>query len=179
MKALLLGLVAMTVLAAPAQAGFMSAYTELDLDQCLVLEADDFQVRWSCPGYKGYPLLVVEADLRFMLAYGFGADQQQLQSLPQFNYLGEKLEWRLSNDLGRWLPVASIVRYFTAGGTPEDPEGQTLVVTQLSEGRVCHIAYVDALANADANELARQAADKAGNFDCEKDEVARLGKVSP
>ncbi|UXN74462.1 hypothetical protein N8D56_04770 [Devosia sp. A8/3-2] len=39
-----------------------------------------------------------------------------------------------------------------------------LVVTQLAEGQTCHIAYIDALANDNANELARQAADKAGKF---------------
>ena len=167
--------------AAPAHAEFTSAYTDLDLDQCLVLEADDFGASWSSPRYKRYPLLVMEGDLRFALAYGFNVDAEPVsfQTLPPFNYLGAKLEWRLSNDLGRWMPVATIVRYHTANIETGEDEGQVLVVTQVMEGNTCHIAYVDARANADANELARQAADRmAGRFDCMSDEIEIVGRFA-
>lgn len=159
-----------------AQSGFTSAYTDINLDECLVLNADDFGVRWSCPGYRGYPLMVMEGDLRFALAYGFNIDRnpRTFETLPPFNHLGGKLEWRLSNASGRWLPIATIVRYFTSDESGE-MSGQVLVVTQIADGNSCHIAYVDARANADANELARQAADKAGNFDCAADEVETIG----
>jgi hypothetical protein len=53
-----------------------------------------------------------------------------------------------------------------------------LVVTQLAEGNSCHIAYVDALANKDANELARAAADKSGKFNCAKDEPEVIGEFT-
>lgn len=173
---------AVTVCTLPvaAQSGFTSAYTDLDLDLCLVLEADDFGASWACPGYKGFPLLVREGDLRFSVAYGFNPDQNSVgfQTLPPFNYLGETIEWRLSNAMGRWFPIATIVRYHLEN--PDDPgkAGQVLVVTQIAEGNSCHIAYVDARANADANVLARQAADKAGEFDCASDEVAVVGAFS-
>lgn len=175
-----LGLVALGgVLTAPvqAQSGFTSAYTDLDLAQCLVLDADDFGASWSCPGYKGFPLMVEEGDLRFSLSYGFDADENSagFQTLPPFNRLGEKLEWRLSNALGRWFPIATIVRYHTAHPETGEDFGQVLVVTQIQEGNSCHIAYVDARANTNANELARQAADAAGDFDCATDEVEVIG----
>lgn len=177
MKSILTSLVAIAAFASPAHAAFNSAYTDLDLDQCLVLEADDFSVVWSCPGYKGYPLKVSEGDLRFSLQYGFDPDDSSgFQTLPPFNHLGPKLEWRLSNELGRWMPIATIVRYFTADPETGEDKGQVLVVTQLLDGNSCHIAYVDALANANANELAREAADKAGDFDCATDEVEVIGK---
>ncbi len=163
---------------AEAQSGFTSAYTDLDLTQCLVLEADDFGASWACPGYKGYPLLVREGDLRFSLAYGFEAEansQHGTQTLPPFNRLGEKLEWRLSNGSGRWLPVATIVRYHTADPETGEDKGQVLVVSQIAEGNSCHIAYVDALANEGANELAREAADQAGDFDCANDTPEVIG----
>ena len=163
-------------LASPAYAGFNSAYTDINLDQCLVLDSDDFGTTWSCPGYKGYPLMVSEGDLRFSLIYGFGAKMADGQTLPPFNHLGQKLEWRLSNAKGRWLPIATIVRYHTAAPDTGEDEGQILVVTQLVEGNTCHIAYIDALANPDANELARQAADESGDFDCETDEIETIGK---
>ncbi len=176
MKRLLLGALGALALATPALADFTSAYTDLDIDQCLVLEADDFGVVWSCPGYRGYPLMVTEGDLRFSLIYGFGAKPQDGQTLPPFNNLGGKLEWRLSNDMGRWFPVATIVRYHTADPETGEDKGQVLVVTQLVEGNSCHIAYIDALANANANEMARVAADKAGDFDCASDAVEIIGR---
>jgi hypothetical protein len=163
----------------PAQAAFNSAYTDLDLDQCLVLEADDFSVSWSCPGYRGYPLMVSEGDLRFSLRYGFNIDKDRgWQSLGPFNHLGAKLEWRLSNALGRWMPIATIVRYFTADPETGEDSGQVLVVTQLVEGNTCHIAYIDARANSNANEMARAAADKSGDFDCASDAVEIIGKFT-
>lgn len=169
-----------SVLPAAAQSGFTSAYTDLDLDQCLVLDADDFGASWACPGYKGYPLMVQEGDLRFSLSYGFNVDKNSagFQTLPPFNHLGSRLEWRLSNALGRWMPVATIVRYYTADAETGEDSGQVLVVSQIAEGNSCHIAYVDAKANANANELARQAADKAGDFDCANDEVETIGAFS-
>ncbi len=175
MKQLLVAALALAV-ATPAHAAFNSAYTDINLDECLVLDADDFGASWSCPGYKGYPLMVTEGDLRFSLVYGFGAKAADGQTLPPFNRLGAKLEWRLSNDLGRWMPIATIVRYYTADPETGEDKGQVLVVTQLVEGNSCHIAYIDALANKDANELAREAADKSGDFDCATDEVEIIGK---
>jgi hypothetical protein len=176
MKFILAPALAVLALATPAQAAFNSAYTDIDLDECLVLDADDFGASWACPGYKGYPLMVTEGDLRFSLVYGFGAKAADGQTLPPFNRLGEKLEWRLSNDLGRWMPVATIVRFYTADPETGVDKGQVLVVTQLVEGNSCHIAYIDAVANANANELARQAADASGDFDCASDEVEIIGK---
>ena len=117
MKLTLATALATIALASPAHAAFNSAYTDIDLDECLVLDADDFGASWSCPGYKGYPLMVTEGDLRFSLIYGFGARAADGQTLPPFNRLGDKLEWRLSNELGRWMPIATIIRYHTA-----DPE---------------------------------------------------------
>lgn len=183
MPRLLLPLIAGLLLVAgpaAAQSGFNSAYTDINLDQCLVLDADDFGASWSCPGYKGYPLMVEEGDLRFSLSYGFNVDKNRtgFQTLPPFNTLGPRLEWRLSNASGRWLPIATIVRYHTADPETGVDKGQVLVVTQLVEGNTCHIAYVDARANANANELARQAADQAGDFDCATDEVETIGEFS-
>jgi hypothetical protein len=52
-----------------------------------------------------------------------------------------------------------------------------LAVTRLPPGEVCHVAYVDAQANPNPNELARKAADDlARNFRCGKDEVKVIGE---
>jgi hypothetical protein len=167
-----LGLLAM--LAGPAAAQRMeSLYTDLDLDQCSVIEAHDMGATFACPGYKGIPVMVGEGDLRFFVSYGLTSTTERAaeQTLPPFNHLGPRIEWRLSNAEGGWKPVATILRWFTASidasGNTGKEEGQVLVVTQIRPGATCHIAYVDARANADANALARQAADRlAGDFDC-------------
>jgi hypothetical protein len=59
-------------------------------------------------------------------------------------------------------------------GRPTDKP--MLVVTRLPPGPVCHVAYVDAQANRDANALARKAADEfARDFQCAKDKVKVIG----
>lgn len=180
LQRLFLVLVISAVTPAMARAGFTSAYTDLDIEQCLVLEADDFGASWACPGYKGFPLMVQEGDLRFSLSYGFNPEKNAtgFQTLPPFNNLGSRLEWRLSNEKGYFFPIATIVRYHTADPETGENKGQVLVVSQIQEGNSCHIAYVDALANADANALARAAADKAGKFNCAKDEPEVIGKFA-
>lgn len=163
--------------AAPARAAeVMSAYTDINLDECLVMESDDFGTMWACPGYKGMPVYVAEGDLRFMVSFGFGADRERAaeQTPGPFNTLGPRIEWRLSNAGGAWRPFAAIVRYHLdkpEGGTG----GQVLAVIRIAPGATCHVAYVDARANADANDLARQAADeRARDFDC-ADEPETVG----
>lgn len=159
------------LLASPVAAQqFDSAYTELDVAACTVLSTDEMGATWACPGYRGYPVWVAEGDLRFFVSYGFGAPQQPAasQTLWPFNELGPRIEWRLRREAGGWVPFATILRFYT------EPEpgyrGQALVVTRLGPDGVCHVAWIDARANADANQLARDAADNiAPLFACGQD----------
>ena len=157
--------------AAPAFAQQInSAYTDVDLDACTVIHADDFGAQWACPGHRGIPVWIAEGDLRFFVSYGFGAPDERAatQTLPPFNTLGPRIEWRLSNADGSWRPFATILRYKL--DREDEPAGQVLVVTRLAPGETCHVAYIDAQANSDANELAREAADElAPDFDCENE----------
>lgn len=161
---------AATLLAAfPATAQQIdSAYTDVDLDQCSLIHADDFGAQWACPGYKGMPVWIAEGDLRFFVSYGFGAPDERAasQTPPPFNTLGPRIEWRMSNEDGSWKPFATILRFHTNREEGED-DGQVLVVTRLEPGATCHVAYIDANANSEANALAREAADElARDFDC-------------
>lgn len=160
--------------AALAQGNIDSVYTDVNLDDCIVLKADDFGASFACPGYKGFPLYIAEGDLRFFVSYGFGAPDEMAagQTLPAFNVIGDTLEWRVSNRTGDFVPFATILRYFTQEGDGSQPDGQVLVVTKIEEGNTCHIAYVDARAVTDANTIARQLADEnAHDFDCDTDAV--------
>lgn len=160
--------------AAPALAATDSTYTDINLDECLLLHADDFGAEWACPGYRGYPLWISEGDLRFFISFGFGAPDEPAatQTMPQFNYLGDTLEWRLTNETGDFRPFAAIVRYhLDEGSGEEDDTSQVLAVIKVAPGNTCHIGYVDATLVPDANEQARAIADNdAPDFDCETDE---------
>lgn len=158
-----------------AQAQFnQSEYTDVDLDACTVIQSDDFGSTWACNGYKGIPVMIAEGDLRFFVSYGLTSTEEKAatQTLPPFNHLGPKIEWRLSNVGGGYKPFATVLRFFvqrTDDSGAEIAEGQVLVVTRIEPGATCQTAWIDALANPNANELAREAADKAADFDCEND----------
>ncbi|HUV32433.1 MAG TPA: hypothetical protein VMW31_02580, partial [Devosiaceae bacterium] len=145
--------------------------TDFDLSECTLLDADEFGARWACAGYKGYPVWIAEGDLRFFVSYGFYAPEQPAagQTPGPFNTLGPRIEWRMTDEDGNWRPIATIVRYLTE---PPDYRGEMLVVTRLGPEGVCQVAWIDARANPDANELAREAADTlAPDFDCAQQPV--------
>jgi hypothetical protein len=166
----LLPALAMAFVALPAAAQHVeSAYTDLDLNLCSVVTSDDFGTTWACPGYKGLPVMVAEGDLRFFVSYGLRSPDEPAagQTPPPFNHLGPRIEWRLTNAAGGWRPFATILRWYVADPEDSGRNGEILVVTRLEPGATCHIAYVDALASKDANQLARDIADKrAADFDC-------------
>lgn len=100
------------------------------------------------------------------------------QTIPPFNNLGPKLEWRSPNRAGA-EPFATIVRY-TYQQMSEDgsySNGQVLVVSRFRSGESCHVGYIDALANASANVMAREVADKyATGGSCPDGAVPVLGR---
>ena len=177
-KPIFMAVAVAAMIASPAHAAnFDSTYTEINLDDCMVLEADDFGASFACPGYKGYPLYIAEGDLRFFVSYGFGAPDERAasQTLPQFNTINKTLEWRLSNQSGDWKPFATILRWFTQTGDGSEPDGQTLIVTKITPGNTCHIAYIDAKRTPNANIMARDIADNyAAQFDCATTQPARV-----
>jgi hypothetical protein len=89
------------------------------------------------------------------------------------------VEWRAVDG----KPFAIIQRWHIADNSDEDKNGRPiakpmLAVTRLPPGEVCHVAYIDARANPNSNELARKAADElARNFKCGKDEVQVIGET--
>ncbi len=170
---------------APAAAEMRSEYTDLNLDGCTLVEkAEEGEGEWAtfrCEGLNGMSVYVSEADLRISLGYGeTGRDQQSFgQRLAPFNSIGGKLEWRLSGN----TVIATILRYNTETGS-DGKKGQILVVSKVQgDGtEACHVAYVDALANPAANNLARFAADNiAPGFRCGAHTPTHIGKrgVSP
>lgn len=161
---------ALALLAFPAAAQTIdSAYTDVDLDGCEQISEDEMGASFLCEGYGGMPMTIGEGDLRFFVSYGDDAGNEKAagQTPPPFNYPGKKMEWRLSDG----KPFATILRYFVQREEGQE-DGQILVVTKVEPGATCHVAYIDALANKNANELARQAADDlVPDFDCADDPI--------
>ena len=158
---------AVSLLGAPAGAAeLVSAYTDVDVEQCEMLSSDELGATWACEGLNGYPVIISEGDLRMTVSYGDNAldEVAMSQGFGPFNRLGAKMEWL--TPAGADTPVATILRWYLQQG--EGPgESQILVVTQLKPGAVCQIAWIDATANPNANEMAREAAaELAGDFDC-------------
>jgi hypothetical protein len=135
-----------------------------------------------CPGKGGLVVLIAEDDLREVVSVGRNRKQAAEEPAANvwfapFNSSQTTIEWRIAGT----RPFAMIQRWHIADNSDPDRQGRPntkamLVVTRLPPGPVCHVAYVDAIANPTANELARKAADDfARGFVCGKDEVKIIG----
>jgi hypothetical protein len=127
---------------------------------------------------------IAEDDLRETVSVGRNRVEAASEPAAQvwfhpFNSSGHTIEWRSADD----KPFAIIQRWYLADNGDPDTSGRPtdkpmLVVTRLPPGAVCHVAYVDAQANPNANELARKAADElARGFNCGEDEVKVIGET--
>jgi hypothetical protein len=128
--------------------------------------------------------LISEDDLRETVSVGRNRAAAAWEPAAQvrfgpFNSTEHTVEWRTMNG----KPFAIIQRWHIADNSDEDKNGRPiakpmLAVTRLPPGQVCHVAYVDAQANPNPNELARKAADElARDFKCGKDEVRVIGEA--
>lgn len=164
---------------------FGSSYTSTAPKDCRVSTAgngaDDSTIR-VCPGKAGLVVLVSEDDLRETVSVGRSRAAAAREPAAQawfgpFNSTSKTVEWRTING----KPFAIIQRWHIADNADEDKDGRPiakplLVVTRLPPGKVCHVAYIDAAANPDADEIARKAADEvARGFRCGKDDVKTIG----
>jgi hypothetical protein len=172
-------LVAMFAQSASAQQ-FSNAYTRLNLGRCVGVDRPGAEGEslsaYRCKGFKNareHDIYVFETDGRFYITYGRDAFERRAanQTLEPHNTIGDDLEWRMERRAGDWQPFALIARYFTE---VEDEggfyRGEVLVILKIGRGEACHAVYIDAQANANANRLAREAADTVvRQFDCARD----------
>jgi hypothetical protein len=164
---------------------FGSSYTSTAPKDCRVSTAgngvDDSTTR-VCPGKAGFVVLVSEDDLRETVSVGRSRTAAAREPAAQawfgpFNSTSTTVEWRAI----KGKPFAIIQRWHIADNSDENKDGRPiakplLIVTRLPPGEVCHVAYIDAAANSNANEIARKAADElARDFKCGKDEVNVTG----
>ena len=166
---------------------FMSQYTSAALGRCQkeegVAARSDVPSVWVCPGAAGHVVLLTrQDDLRTTISVGrdavaAGREPAARQTFRTFNSTVDTIEWRGTPG---GPPFAIIQRWRLVD--PERAEdaravAELLVVTRLPPGPVCHVAYVDARANREANVLARTAADaSARTFKCGTDQAAIAGE---
>ncbi|WP_439366656.1 hypothetical protein ACNJYD_13825 [Bradyrhizobium sp. DASA03005] len=135
-----------------------------------------------CPGKDGLIVLIAEDDLREIVSIGRNRKAAAEEPAAKvwfapFNSSETTIEWRAAGA----KQFAIIQRWHIADNSDPDKQGRPntkamLVVTRLPPGPACHVAYVDAIANPNANELARKAADDlARGFACGRDEVKIIG----
>jgi hypothetical protein len=174
-----------------------SVYTNLNFsdDSCkpvnpVVTKEDEEMgvVAVTCPGYKGYSVQFDSNDERESVHYGDPATATTgtaWESFAPFNSIVDKVEWRLEGG----VPFAAIQRFMISTGEEEPApsstdkrpiKGQVLVVSKVGQPdgpSGCVVGLVDALANPDANDLARNIADTlARSFRCGQNKAAYHGK---
>ena len=163
-----------------------SAFSDFDLKKCRHIpgQVEEDYGEWRCKGYGGMPVWMGAGDQRVMISFGPRAKEEPAahQTLASFNGEGKTIEWRIEKGSNQKRPFAAIMRWSTT--KPDDKgdqiRGEVLVVTRLPPGAVCHVGYVDGRANRNANELAREIADKyAREFHCRKDTAVVLGAIGP
>ena len=162
-------------------------YTQFDADKCRHTRGkgvEDYG-SWRCAGYDGIDIYLNAGDQRVQVSFGPNAGRELAarQTFPAFNsvYQGT-VEWRLeAQPNGKSRAFATILRWNVKLENDErETTGRVLVVTRLGPGGVCHVGYVDARANPNANELAQKLADqRARDFKCGADKPVISGKVTP
>ena len=153
-----------------------SVYTQIGDKQCRMIKSteagdDGFEAR--CRGTAGYTLLLSEGDLRQNITVI--TPQRKEHSLDLwsvvssgFSSVGPKVEWRITTQNKKLVPVALILRY-NASDDAEKPDKLTsyLAVAKITPTEVCVTEKI--LPGPTANEDARRAADAATTKPCLKD----------
>jgi hypothetical protein len=168
----LLPVAALLLMSAPAATdAAVSAYTAFDTAKCkhrAGTDKEDYGT-WTCPGHAGIRVVIAGGDQRSLVSFRGGklkGDEASSQTFAAFNDVTKgSVEWRMEREGA--APFAAIMRWSVTTQAdhekatgPITPTGQVLVVTRLASDGVCHVGYVDARANKDANALARQIADE-------------------
>lgn len=148
-----------------------------------------YPTAWRCNGSAGRFVYVRYDHLREEIAFGSSkAAATAYLRHGHFGGWGPTVEWRGARDAtGKLVATAAIVPYrwsIREGDGAGKPDiGNELGVIRLGKGRndTCIVAWVDAIANPDALEIARKIADdQASAFTCGKQDGERryVGKRS-
>jgi hypothetical protein len=164
----------------------VSAYSSMAAANCWSEgpgKVEDSPMR-VCRGRATLVVLVNKDDKRETVSVGYNRVDAAKEPAAQtffgpFNSALPAIEWRIVGNnpfamIQRWRIADIVDQTISNGGGPDVKP--LLVVSRLPPGGVCPVAYVDAEANPNADELARQAADQiAPDFKCGTDQAKVLG----
>jgi len=166
MRAAILFLGLMAAAPQPALAAD-SAYTRFDWEKCRKTGAEDDVVMRRCDGPDGIAVDINSGEDAAFVSFGAKGARGETQ-IGQFYFPKETVEWRKASG----KPFAAILRY-DVGKAIGGPFRSALVVYKLEGTQSsCITAIVDG-GKPGANERARQAADAAPKFTCDRDALQR------
>lgn len=176
MRTALLTTFAMVLSCAAQAQPISSAYTKIDLADCIVFTtadaAEGIPQQAVCPGYGGYPILVQSTSTHQSVYYGFPPHGELISRWASFsdpNRMSSTIEWRILTAGERSVPFAAIQRWFIDDAEMPGTTVEVLVVRkvgQVEEWQGCILGYVVATGNAHANRTAREIADTKGRTEC-------------
>lgn len=183
MKLVAAAIVSFVILPAAAAAQLTSEYTRNDPKRdCELADRsapDDGD--WSdiiCPGVNGYAYYIAGTDGREAITYGY-AERSGMRTFGAFNFAHSTVEWRMTLEKGKAVPVAAIQRFSLA-----DIDGkwatQILVVSKVGQpngGGACVVGYVSANEAGSANKRARDISNTASTFRCGRDKPTVEAKI--
>src|SRR5262245_7040065 len=148
-----------------------SAYTDIAGDTCATLAVDEEAggSTQQCPGIAGYTLLVEDDDARMSVTVvAPNGEQYPLVYwrfvTNAFSTLGQKAEWRVKRQSGKFVPIALIVRINANESGDPGVTTSYLAVAKITPHAAC---VTDKIApGADMNLQARVAADAAAEKPC-------------
>jgi hypothetical protein len=164
----------------------VSSYSSMAAANCWIEgsgRVEDSPTR-VCRGRATLVVLVSKDDKRETVSVGHNRVEAAKEPAAQtffgpFNSALPTIEWRTAGNnpfamIQRWRIADIVDQTASSGGGPDAKP--LLVVSRLPPGGVCPVAYIDAEANSNADELARQAADQiARDFKCGADHAKVLG----
>jgi hypothetical protein len=165
----------------------VSSYSSMAAANCWIedptVRVEDSPTR-VCRGKAALVVLVSKDDKHETVSVGHNRVEAAKELAAQtffgpFNSALPAIEWRIAGNnpfamIQRWRIADVVDQTISSGGGPDAKP--LLVVSRLPPGGVCPVAYVDAEANPNADELARQAADQiARDFKCGTDQAKVLG----
>lgn len=149
-----------------------STYTGVGVEDCPQISSDRMGGSWRCEAIAPFDNVIFsEGDLRQFIRFEIdGRALGPIFMVPNFNYTGDTLEWRLADG----EPFAVILRYFLDGQYVEgvEDEFQRLYVGRVTPTETCTVGYVTVAGNPDHNADARRMADAhARTWECGTDDM--------